>query len=102
MTNEAKTGNFQQGERVPRTGTYKCIYCGPDGMGARLIKRTLEGMGMPYTPPAFAQKKPPRKFFKEGDTFPSCPNCKGAPSGVDPTGWDFVSDTEKKWWQFWK
>jgi hypothetical protein len=88
----AKEGNWPAGERVPRTGTYKCIYCGPDGMGASIFKRAIKNMGVPYTPPAYAQKKPPLKFFKEGDIFPSCPNCKDHPGGIDPTGWDFVSE----------
>lgn len=88
----AKESNWSAGEKVPRTGTYKCIYCGPDGMGASVLKHAMKSMGIPYTPPASAQKKPPLKFFKEGDSFPSCPNCKNDPSGADTTGWDFVSE----------
>lgn len=90
----AKEGNWSAGERVPRTGTYKCIYCGPDGMGASVLKHAMKSMGIPYTPSASAQKKPPLKFLKEGDSFPSCSNCKNDSSGADTTGWDFVSEKD--------
>ncbi len=87
--------NRKPGSKVPRTGTYKCIYCGPDGMGASLLQRTMKIMGLPYTPPPSARKKPPSTFFHEGDTFPSCPNCKADPSGSDPTGWSLVSEKRR-------
>lgn len=87
-------GNLKPGSKVPRTGTYKCIYCGPTGMGASLLKSTLQSMGLPYTAPLLATKKPPHTFFSEGDIFPSCPNCKADPSGSDPTGWTFESKKE--------
>lgn len=89
-----KEGNWSSGEKIPRTGTYKCLWCGPDGMGAFGLKHAMKSMGVPYTPPASAQKKPPQMFLKEGDTFPSCPNCKDDPSGADTTGWEFVSEKE--------
>ncbi len=88
-------GNWSPGERVPRSGIYTCLYCGPNGMGTTGTKLAMQKMGLPYTPPASARKEPPRMFFKEGDTFPSCPNCKGDPSGSDPTGWEFVSEKEE-------
>lgn len=87
-------GNLGTGSKVPRTGTYKCHYCGPEGMGAVLLKRTLKIAGLPYSPPPSARAQPPYKFFKEGDTFPSCPNCKNESSGADPTGWSFWSKDE--------
>ena len=90
----AKEGNWSSGEKVPRTGTYKCLYCGPDGMGASVLKHAMKSMGVPYALPSSAQKKPPQRFLKEGDSFPSCPNCKDDPSGADTTGWDFVSEKE--------
>lgn len=90
----AKEGNWSPGEKVPRTGTYKCLYCGPDGMGASVLKHAIRSMGIPYTPPASALKEPPQRFLKEGDAFPSCPNCKDDPSGLDTTGWEFVSEKE--------
>jgi len=93
---EAKKGNWSPGEKVPRTGTYKCIYCGPDGVQASLLKHMAKSMGIPYTPPVSSRKDPPLTFLSQGDTFPSCPNCKGDPSGADPTGWDFVSEKEVK------
>jgi hypothetical protein len=92
----AKDGNWKPGEKIPRTGTYKCIYCGPNGMGATMLKHIAKDMGIPYTPSSTAQAKPPFRFFKEGDTFPSCPNCVNDPSGANPTGWDFVSEKEVK------
>jgi formylglycine-generating enzyme required for sulfatase activity len=87
----AKTGNWRPGETVPQSGKYKCIYCGPNGMGATMLK----GMGLPYDLPMFA-RKPPTKDFNAGDTFSSCPNCKNAPGGLDPTGWELVSEREIK------
>jgi hypothetical protein len=61
-------------------------------MGATVPKRAMENMGVPYVAPPTARKQPPFVFFNEGDTFPSCPNCKEDRSGSDPTGWDFVSE----------
>lgn len=85
-------GNWSPGETVPRTGTYKCIFCGPDGMEARALKEAVKHMGIPYTPPPNASTTPPYEFFEEGGSFPSCPNCKDHLGGSDPTGWDFVSE----------
>lgn len=87
----ADTGNLKPGSKVPQTGTYTCIYCGPNGMGAMVLKRAIEAMGLPYTPTGSAAKTPPRTAFQEGDTFPSCPNCQSDPSGANPTGWSLVS-----------
>lgn len=93
---QAKTGNWSPGEKVPKTGTYKCLYCGPDGMGARVLKHAMKSMGIPYSAPPFALKTPPQRFLKEGESFPSCPTCKNDPSGLDTTGWEFVSEKEVK------
>lgn len=93
----SKTGNWRPGEKVPRTGTYTCIYCGPDGLGAIVLKQAMKSMGIPYTPPASARKDSPRTFLYQGDTFPSCPNCRKDPSNAgncNPTGWDWVSDSD--------
>ncbi len=92
----AKEGNWSTGENVPRNGTYKCIYCGPNGMGATVLKQASKSLGIPYTPSSSAQANPPFRFFNEGDTFPSCPNCRNDTSGSDTTGWDFVSEKEVK------
>jgi len=88
-------GNLQPGEKVTRTGTYKCLYCGPDGMGAQVLKLAMRNMGMPYSPPPSAMQQPPYRFFNAGDTFPGCPNCEKQPMG-DTTGWGFVSEKEVK------
>ena len=63
-------GNWSPGEKVPRSGTYKCIYCGPDGFEASTLKHTMKSMGAPYTPPPVARMKPPKKFLKGGEIFP--------------------------------
>ena len=89
----AGEGNWSPGEKVPRTGTYKCIYCGPDGIDSTAAK-IVKSMGRPSILPP--QVDPPYRFFNEGDTFPSCPNCKNNPNEDDPTGWDFVSKKDVK------
>lgn len=87
----AETSNLRPGSKVPQTGTYTCIYCGPDGMGAAVLKRAIQAMGLPFTPTGSALKTPPRRTFQAGETFPSCPNCQGDKSGADPTGWSLVT-----------
>jgi len=92
-------GNFRPGTLVPKTGTYKCCYCGPDGMGAVAMKiamQTMQSMGVPYNAPPSSLQKPPQRFLEKGKPFPSCPDCMNDPSGSDPTGWDFVSEKESK------
>ncbi|MBC8374290.1 MAG: zinc ribbon domain-containing protein [Planctomycetes bacterium] len=86
-----KQGNWSPGEQVPRTGTYKCLYCGPNGMLASLLKNVAKKMGIPYMPPPSAMATPPKISLRQGDTFPRCPNCKDDPSGSDTTGWGFES-----------
>jgi hypothetical protein len=92
----ANEGNWKPGDAAPRTGTYRCLWCGPNGMGASMLKMAMKTMGVPYSPPPSALKTPPQVFLKEGDSFPACVNCKNDPSGVDPTGWEFVSAEEVK------
>lgn len=88
-------GNLKPGAKAPRTGIYTCIWCGPNGLGARTARSALEILGssigkeLRNSPPSCADKSPPFMLFKEGDCFPSCPNCKGDRSGSDPTGWSF-------------
>ena len=89
-----KTGNWKPGEKAPRSGTYMCIYCGPEGMNATVLKKTMENMGIPFTPSLSAMQIPPRIYLKEGESFPSCSNCKEHIGGIDPTGWGFVSEKE--------
>lgn len=72
--------NLSPGTRVPKTGTYECCFCGPNGMAA---------MGAVIHPnnPAFKvlSSRSMRRHFIEGETFSECPNCgKG-------TGWSLVS-----------
>ena len=84
-------GNLKTGTAVPRAGTYRCCYCGPDGLGATALKHAAESMGFPYQPPPVASKEPPVAFFEEGQALPPCPNCADVPTG-DCTGWGFVSE----------
>ena len=93
---EVEQGNFKPGQKVPKTGTYQCIFCGPDGMGANVLKIAARSMGIPYQPPPGTLKPPTQKFFKAGQRFTSCPTCKHHPSGSDPTGWCFLSEQEIK------
>lgn len=86
-------GNWTPGETVPRTGTYKCIFCDPNGFMAQTLNDMFVRMGVPAPP---RSEKTTHRFFKQGELFTSCPNCKNNPSGADPTGWDFVSEEEIK------
>ena len=95
MTDEPKTGNWRPGQKVPKTGTYKCIMCGPDGALMHGLNLAAGLAGIKPDGLASSQTKF-TKFFQEGETFTSCPNCVAlmrdaqAP-GLDMTGWDLVS-----------
>jgi hypothetical protein len=96
---QAKTGNWRPGEKVPKTGTYKCIMCGPGGavMHALNLATGLAGI----KPAGLAASQPAStKFFREGELFTKCPNCSAiaadARTSSDMTGWDFVSEEQAK------
>ena len=97
---KGKTGNFRPGEKVPKTGTYKCIMCGTGGAVASTLQHMLSLAGRQAGPHCLALRQSPSlRFFREGQTFTPRPNCTalmgdaGAP-GLDMTGWDFVSDVD--------
>lgn len=85
--------NLKPGTKVPRTGSYTCIYCGPEGLGASHLRTAAKTLGISFSLPPHLRMAPPRQGFKEGDIFPSCPNCQRDPSGVDPTGWALLHDS---------
>jgi predicted Zn finger-like uncharacterized protein len=94
---ESKQGNWRPGEKVPRTGTYKYIMCGPGGalMSTLGIATGLAGI----EPAGLAASQPTStRFFRQGELFTKCPDCAAiaADAGTtsDMTGWDFVSAEE--------
>jgi len=90
----AEPGNIPAGRTVPKTGTYKCEYCGPKGAGAQVLKIAMQKMGMPYVPPYPATRKKTHAYFEQGTVFPKCPNCtdEKPENPTDCTGWTFVSE----------
>jgi hypothetical protein len=96
-TDEAKTGNWRPGEKVPKTGTYKCLMCGPEGVMGFALGALFNAAGRRPSGVAASQSTS-FKFFREGDVFTKCSNCAAiaADAGTpnDMTGWDFVSGEE--------
>jgi ankyrin repeat protein/DNA-directed RNA polymerase subunit RPC12/RpoP len=95
--NETKTGSWRPGDKVPKTGTYKCLMCGPGGavMHALNLATGLAGI----KPAGLAASLPTStRCFREGEQFTKCPNCAAlaADAGTtsDMTGWDLVSVEE--------
>jgi len=85
------TANLAPGSVVPKTGKYKCEFCGEGGLadfmakglagsGLGLNTRQLQGVGRQST----------TKSFEAGRTFPQCPTCGPA------TGWTLIEETQAK------
>jgi hypothetical protein len=74
-------GNLSPGSRVPKSGTYKCVICGPGG----LASICAPSLGSSHFFSALGGRGETKKFFREGDVFDQCPNCAGM------TGWELVS-----------
>lgn len=77
--------NLAPGSTVPKSGRYKCEFCGEGGMAdffAKMLQGTgaftgqLEGLG----------KQQSVRFFEAGRKFTECPNCGPA------TGWTLVEE----------
>jgi hypothetical protein len=89
--------NLQPEQPVPISGIYTCVYCGPNGMAAKVTKQAMSKMGLPCTLPVVASKKPPHRL-KQGEVFTSCPNCANVQTSTqtmgDCTGWTLVTEGE--------
>ncbi|MCI0490938.1 MAG: hypothetical protein L0229_30470 [Blastocatellia bacterium] len=84
------TANLAPGSIVPKTGKYKCEFCGEGGMAdffAKALKGSdlglnvggLEGVGRQGTV----------RFFDAGKKFSQCPTCGPA------TGWTLIEETSQ-------
>lgn len=76
--NMTEYGNLSPGTRVPKTGDYKCLICGPDG----LASISTSSLGRSHAFSSLGRAGGTRKFFREGELFDQCPNCDGM------TGWE--------------
>ena len=73
---------------VPKSGYYKCEFCGADGLAdiaARMAKKQSLETNANFKNLSLQNSI---KHFKEGDTFTQCPTCGPA------TGWTFIDDQE--------
>jgi len=74
--------NLSPGTTAPRTGTYRCGFCGAAEFFAKAVGSLTKGGGMPEL-----KQKGTTKFFRKGATLTKCAKC--GPS----TGWDLVGES---------
>jgi len=87
----SETENVPPGSRVPKSGKWKCEFCGEGGI-AQFFSRHLKGMGREAAASRFEGRTRAStvRFFEAGKTFTECPNC--GPS----TGWTLVEEPAEK------
>ncbi len=77
--------NLPPGAKVPKSGEYKCFFCGEGGLAEFAAKDSTFG---PLTGQLQGlRKQKSQRYFEKGRKFPECSNCgKG-------TGWSLVDET---------
>ena len=94
------TANLSPGTPVPKTGKYKCEFCGEGGIADLMGKALVgSGLGLKTSRLQAVGRQGTVKFFEAGRTFPQCPTCGPA------TGWTLVeyngpqfSDRNLRWY----
>lgn len=76
--------NLGPSERVPKTGTYRCQFCGSGGI-ADFLAQGLDDTALPGVAALRARgQQSTVRSFTAGDSFSQCPNCGPA------TGWTLI------------
>lgn len=75
------TVNLQPGSRVPKSGTYKCEFCGDGGL---LDIAATSMLGVDLSRLRGGGRQGTVKFFDAGKTFTECASCGPA------TGWSLI------------
>lgn len=81
--------DFKPGASAPRSGMYRCFYCGPGGHAANAASTG-------YAPGRIGELARATKiirFFRKGATFGRCPNCNTLPD--DQTHWRLEKETDR-------
>ena len=85
------TANLAPGSVVPKTGKYKCEFCGEGGI-ADFMAKSLGGSGLGLNTSQLqgVGRQGTVKLFEASKTFDQCPTCGPA------TGWTLVEETQPK------
>jgi hypothetical protein len=79
----SKYVNLAPGSIVPKSGKYKCEFCGEGGVADFLAKR-MKGSGLYTGRLESLGKQTSIRYFEAGKKFTECPNCGPA------TGWTLI------------
>ena len=79
--------NIAPGSTVPKSGKYKCEFCGKGGI-ADMMGQMLSGSGLPTEQLKGIGQQQSVRFFEAGKKFTECPTCGPA------TGWTLVEESQ--------
>jgi hypothetical protein len=89
---QINTVNLGPGEKVPKSGKYRCDFCGKGGF-AELLSHKLTEAGIDNDKIRELHqmgKLSTIRYFRSGNDFPACPNCG------PQTGWTLIEKVSDK------